>query len=72
MATITITVPDAVVPDVLAAFRFRWPQLVDLTDAQAGKQGVILAVRAAYESASIMQRQQDSQASIAATSGAIT
>lgn len=71
MATISITVPDAVVPDVLAAFRFRWPQLIPLTDGQAGRQGVILAVREAYEFSAALKSQQDSVSAVASTSQSI-
>jgi hypothetical protein len=37
MATVSITVPDAIVPRVLAALRAQYPQYSQLSDAQAFK-----------------------------------
>lgn len=71
MASVTITIPDSLVPEVLAAFRFRWPQLIDLTNVEAGKQGVILAVREAYRSSAVALAQQNQTNTLTTNSSTI-
>lgn len=66
MATVSITVPDALVPRVVAAMRASYPQYASLTDAAAFKavtadywRGVLIA----YETG---QAQAQAQATVAA------
>lgn len=48
MATLSLTVPDAVVPRVLDALKAEFPDLADaaLTDAQIGRRGIVRLLRA--------------------------
>lgn len=51
MAVVSVNVPDAIVPQVLASLRRRYPDMVALTDAAAGREGVARILRETLQAA---------------------
>lgn len=64
MATVTITIPDAIVPDVLVMFRAQYPDVAALTDTAVGKEGIARILRTTFQNWDMSRTEKNLQAQV--------
>lgn len=64
MAVVSVTVPDSIVPNVVAALQRRYPDLAGLPAADVGRAGVARILRETLQNAEMEKVERDLQAQL--------